>query len=84
MAAMKIQDGALVTSCAVSRRLISGASFMFISSIVFRKWNKRPKKPSLNRVKKNFDRQNYRNICLSIPLIVMLLFVLMMSMFFVC
>ena len=70
MVAMKIQDGALVTSKLrydssnkfISRRLISGASFMFISSIVFKKWRGggrltpppvqgRPKKPSLNRVK---------------------------------
>ena len=46
MVAMKIQDGALVTSKLrydssnkfISRRLTSGASFMFISSIVFKKW----------------------------------------------
>ena len=46
MAAMKIQDGTLVTSQLrydssnrfISRRLISGASFMFISSVVFKKW----------------------------------------------
>ena len=45
MAAMKIQDGALVTSQLkndssnriISRRSISGVSFMFISSIVFEK-----------------------------------------------
>ena len=43
MAAMKIQDGALVTSCDVaaevifiSRRLISGVSFISISSIALR------------------------------------------------
>ena len=69
MAAMKIQDGALETSQLrygghnrfISRRSISGASFMFISSTVFKKWKGRggafdpsqgrPKKPSLNRVK---------------------------------
>ena len=70
MAAMKIQDGALETSQLrydsrnrfISRRSIS-ASFMFISSTVFKKWRGgggggafdpsqgRPKKPSLNRVK---------------------------------
>ena len=49
MAAMKIQDGALVTFVTsqlrydssnrfISRRLISGASFMSIPSVFFKKW----------------------------------------------
>ena len=68
MAAMKIQDGVLVTSQLrydssnrfISRRLISGVSFMSISFMVFKKrggvFDAPPspgttKKPSLNRVK---------------------------------
>ena len=68
---MKIQDGALVTSVTsqlrydssnrfISRRLISGVSFMSISSIVLKNGGgrstplppvqERPEKPSLNRV----------------------------------
>ena len=58
----------------ISRRLISGKSFMFISSIVFKKWRGafdnplpvqgRPKKPSLNRVKLQNEAQtkNRQNI----------------------
>ena len=66
MATMKIQNGALVTSQQrydssnrfISRHLISGVSFMSISSIVFKKWGGGHLMPppmsrdgSLNRVK---------------------------------
>ena len=59
IAAIKTQDGTLVTSQLrydsrnrfISRRLISGASFMFISSIVFMKC-RTPPPPSPGTTKK--------------------------------